>query len=131
MPTKVFINLPVRDLPASMAFFRKLGFSFNPEFTNDQAACMVVSGTIHVMLVTHGLFGTFTTKPIADAKAASEVLVAFSCESREAVDTMVARALAAGGQPNKGPQDHGFMYAHSFHDLDGHIWEPLWLNPSK
>ena len=131
VPTKVFINLPVRDLPASMEFFRTLGFSFDVEFTNDEAACMVVSDTIYVMLITHGLFQNFTTNPIADAKAVSEVLVAFSVGSREAVDAMVASALAAGARPNKEPQDHGFMYAHSFHDLDGHIWEPLWLDPSK
>lgn len=131
MPTKVFINLPVRDLAASMEFFRTLGFSFDAEFTNDQAACMVISDTNYVMLVTHDLFRTLTTKPLADAKASSGVLVAFSCESREAVDAMVTQALAAGAQPNKEPQDHGFMYTRGFQDLDGHIWEPLWFDPSK
>ena len=123
MSTKVFINLPVKNLPRSKAFFSSLGFEFNPQFTNDQGACMVVSDTIHVMLLAESFFQTFTDKPIADATKTTEVLVCLSCESREKVDRLVAKAVAEGGSAPRAPQDHGFMYGHGFEDLDGHIWE--------
>lgn len=123
MSTQIFVNLPVADLQASIAFFTRLGFTFNPQFTDDTATCMIVSDTIFVMLLTHDKFKTFTPKPISDAKAATEVLVCLSRNSREAVDAMVSEAVAAGGATYNEPQDHGFMYGHGFSDLDGHIWE--------
>ncbi len=123
MTRQIFINLPVKDLNASKTFFGALGFGFNPEFTNDQGACMVVSDTIHVMLLREESFKTFTHKQICDAAKSTEVLVCLSCDSRAEVDETVARARKAGGNVPREPQDHGFMYGHSFEDLDGHIWE--------
>lgn len=127
MSTQIFVNLPVNDLQASIAFFTRLGFTFNPQFTDDTATCMIVSDTIFVMLLTHDKFKTFTPKPISNAKTSTEVLLAISRDSREAVDTMVREAVAAGGTTYNQPQDHGFMYAHGFQDLDGHIWELLYM----
>jgi len=123
MSTQIFVNLPVADLPASIAFFTRLGFSFNPRFTDETATCMIVSDTIFVMLLTYAKFSSFTPKPISDAKAVTEVLLCLSRDSREAVDTMVRDAVAAGGAIYNEAQDHGFMYGHGFSDLDGHIWE--------
>lgn len=125
-----FINLPVKDLKASMAFFSKLGFSYNPLFTNDDAACMIVSEQSFVMLLRKPFFETFTTRTVGDAHQQTEVLVAFSCSSREEVDTLTNAALAAGGKEAMPPQDLGFMYNRSFYDLDGHHWEPLWMDPA-
>ena len=125
----IFVNLPVRDLPRAKAFFTSLGFSFNPQFTNDQGACMVVAEGIYVMLLVEPFFQTFTKKPIADATKSTEVLVCLSCESRTEVDNLVSRAVAAGGTAPNAPQDHGFMYGHGFTDLDGHIWELVYMNP--
>ncbi|MFC5396286.1 VOC family protein [Bosea vestrisii] len=130
MPQMIFVNLPVKDLDKSKAFFAALGFSFNPQFTDDTAACMVVSDTIFVMLLTHEKFRSFSPKPIADTSQALQVLLTLSRESREAVDTIVAAALAAGGTSTDEPQDHGFMYDHSFLDLDGHAWGVMWMDPS-
>ncbi len=130
MPQMIFVNLPVKDLDKSKAFFAALGFSFNPQFTDDTAACMVVSDTIFVMLLTHEKFKSFSPKPIADTSQALQVLLTLSRESREAVDTIVAAALAAGGTSTDEPQDHGFMYDHSFLDLDGHAWGVMWMDPS-
>ncbi|HEY5791980.1 MAG TPA: VOC family protein [Chthoniobacterales bacterium] len=130
MSTKIFINLPVKDLPKSMEFFRALGFTFNPQFTDETAACMVISEDIYSMLLTEEKFKDFTPKPICDARKCTEVLVALTRESREAVDALVAKAVAAGGGTYKEPPDHGFMYAYGFQDLDGHIWEPFWMDPS-
>ena len=130
MPTKIFVNLPVKDLDKSMEFFKKLGFSFNPQFTDDTAACMVVSDDIYAMLLTHAKFKEFTPLPVADAGKSTEVLVCLSCESRGEVDDVVRKAVAAGGRTFKEPQDYGFMYGQSFHDLDGHIWEWIWMDPS-
>ena len=127
MSTQIFVNLPVNDLQASIAFFTRLGFTFNPQFTDDTATCMIVSDTIFVMLLTHDKFKTFTPKPISNAKTSTEALLAISRDSREAVDTMVREAVAAGGTTYNQPQDHGFMYAHGFQDLDGHIWELLYM----
>lgn len=130
MPQMIFLNLPVKDLPASMAFFRALGFSFNPQFTDDTAACMVISNTIFAMLLTHEKFAGFSPKPIADTERSIEVLTCLSRESREAVDAIVKAAVAAGGSTYREPQDHGFMYGHGFRDLDGHVWEAVWMDPA-
>jgi hypothetical protein len=130
MSTKVFVNLPVKDLERSKAYWQKLGYSFNPQFTDDKAGCMVVSDTIYAMLITEPFFKTFTPKPIADAKTSTEVLVALSFESRAAVDEFASIALANGAKEAKPAQDHGFMYQRSIEDIDGHIWEPFWMNAS-
>jgi predicted lactoylglutathione lyase len=123
MPTHVFINLPVADLPRSLAFFQALGYTHNPQFTDDTAACIVVSETIYVMALTHAKFRAFTSKAICDTSQAIETLLCLSCESREQVDNLVAKALAAGGSRYADPKDWGFMYQHSFCDPDGHHWE--------
>lgn len=127
---KVFVNLPVRNLEASKAFFTKLGFTFNPQFTDERAACMVLSEEGYVMLLAAPFFETFTKKALCDATTHTEVLIAVSCESREEVDRLVKTALEAGGTPAMDPADHGFMYYHTFHDLDGHHWELLWMDPA-
>jgi predicted lactoylglutathione lyase len=123
MSTQIYVNLPVKNLDRTKSFFGSLGFSFNAQFTNEQAACMVVADDIYVMLLVEEFFQTFTKKPIADATKVTEVLVCLSCESRAKVDELVAKALAAGGKAPNPPQDHGFMYGHGFEDLDGHVWE--------
>jgi predicted lactoylglutathione lyase len=130
MATKIFVNLPVKDLKKSMEFFTKLDFTFNPQFTDETAACMVVSEDIYVMLLTQEKFKTFTPKPICDATKSTEVLVCLSCESRENVTEMVHKAVDGGGTTYNEPQDHGFMYGHGFQDLDGHIWELIYMEPS-
>lgn len=126
----IFVNLPVKDLTASRAFFDALGFHFNPAFSNEEAACMIVAETIFVMLLTEDRFRDFITGPISDAHAATEVLTCLTAESREAVDTMLSRALAAGGRPWRPIMDHGFMYACSFQDPDGHVWEIVHMDPT-
>jgi predicted lactoylglutathione lyase len=128
--TKIFVNLPVKNLPKSIEFFNKLGFTFNPQFTDDTATCMIVADDIFVMLLTEAKFKTFTPKPICDARKATEVLVCLSREDRNAVDDMVRKAVAAGGSTYNEPQDHGFMYAHGFQDPDGHIWELVYMDAS-
>ena len=130
MARKIFVNLPIREMERSQAFFKSLGFSFNPQFTNEQGACMVVSEDIFVMLLVEPFFQTFTKKPVSDARKSTEVLVCLSCESRDEVDGLVKKALAAGGTAPNAPQDHGFMYAHGFEDLDGHVWELVWMDPA-
>ncbi|MFO1389830.1 VOC family protein [Cellvibrio sp.] len=130
MSQQIFVNLSVKDLPKSKVFFEKLGYSFNPQFTNDAAACMVISDTIYVMLLTEPFFKNFTSKELVDAKKATEVLVCLSAESRAAVDDIVRKAVAAGGRIYNEPQDHGFMYGHGFEDLDGHQWEFAYMEPS-
>lgn len=130
MTTKIFVNLPVRNLNQSVEFFTKLGFTFNPQFTDETATSMIVSDHIFVMLLTHDKFKTFTPKEICDATKSTEVLVCLSSESREEVDEMVRKAVAAGGTTYKEPQDHSFMYGHGFQDLDGHIWEIMFMEPS-
>jgi len=130
MNKQIFVNLPVKDLEKSRAFFGALGYTFNPQFSNDSGACMVIAdGSIYAMLLTEPFFKTFVDKPIVQAKEATEVLVCLSCESREEVDSLVAKAVAAGGSAPRTPQDHGFMYAHGFEDLDGHVWELVWMAP--
>ena len=130
MATKIFVNLPVKDLKKSMEFFTKLDFTFNSQFTDETAACMVVSEDIFVMLLTQDKFKTFTPKAICDATKSTEVLVCLSCESRENVNDMVRKAVGGGGTTYNEPQDHGFMYGHGFQDLDGHIWELIYMEPS-
>ncbi|MES2787727.1 MAG: VOC family protein [Pseudomonadota bacterium] len=129
MTRQIFVNLPIRNMERSQAFFKSLGFAFNPQFTNDQGACMVVSETIFVMLLVEPFFQTFTKKPVADATKTTEVLICLSCESRAEVDDFVAKALAAGGTAPQPTQDHGFMYTHGFTDLDGHMWEVVYMDP--
>jgi len=129
MATKIFVNLPVNDLNASIEFFTKLGYKFNPQFTDETATCMIISEDIYAMLLTHEKFKVFTPKEICDAKKSSEVLICLSCESREQVDEMVSKAVAAGGSTYNKPQDHGFMYGHGYQDIDGHIWELMWMDP--
>jgi predicted lactoylglutathione lyase len=130
MATQIFINLAVNDLTKSKAFFEKLGYSFNPQFTNEDAACMVISDVIYVMLLTEPFFKKFTNKEIVDAKKSTEVLVCLSAESRAHVDEVVRKAVAAGGRIYNDPQDHGFMYGHGFEDLDGHQWEFAFMEPT-
>ena len=130
MSTKVFVNLPVTDLARSMAFYKALGFSFNPQFTNDSGACMVISEHNYAMLLTKPFFETFLTKPIADASQTTGVLVALGLESRAAVDALVAKAIEAGGKEPRPKQDHGFMVQRTIEDPDGHIWEPFWMDPA-
>ena len=127
MNKQIFLNLPVADLPRSMAFFKALGYSFNPQFTGDTAACVVISETITVMLLTHAKFREFTPKAVCDTTRAVEVLISLSCESRQQVDALVAKALAAGGTTYDKAEDFGFMYTHSFVDPDGHGWGLLHL----
>ena len=128
MSRLIFVNLPVADLPAARAFYEAIGFANNPTFTDETAACMVLSDIIHVMLLTHEKFAQFTPKRIADAREASEVLICISADSREDVDSITGRAIAAGGREPREKQDYGFMYGRSFEDLDGHIWEPMWMD---
>ena len=130
MARKIFVNLPIQDMERSQAFFRALGFGFNPQFTNDKGACMVISEDIFAMLLVQPFFQTFTKKPIADARKGTEVIVCLSCESRAEVDDLVRKALAAGGTAPNAPQDHGFMYGHGFEDPDGHVWELVWMDPA-
>lgn len=129
MSTKIFVNLPVKDLDASEAFFTKLGFTINPQFTDETAGCVVISDDIFAMLLTHPKFKQFTSREIADAHKTTEVLTCLSCEAREKVDQMVETAIKSGGSKHREPQDHGFMYERSFCDPDGHIWELVWMNP--
>ncbi|MFF3848434.1 VOC family protein [Streptomyces sp. NPDC002328] len=126
----IFVNLPVNDLDASKKFFTELGYALNPQFSDDNAASVVISDTIVAMLLTKPFYATFTKKEIADATKTSEVLIALSAESREKVDELVDRALSLGGSPAGETQDHGFMYGRSFDDLDGHTWEVVWMDPA-
>jgi predicted lactoylglutathione lyase len=128
MGTKVFVNLPVKDLNKSKEFFSKLGFTFNPQFTDYKAACMVISEENYAMLLLEPFFKMFTNKEISDAKKSTEVLVALSVGSKDKVNEMLGKALAAGAKEPREPQDHGFMYGRSIEDLDGHIWEIFWMD---
>jgi predicted lactoylglutathione lyase len=123
MPTKIFVNLPVKDLNRSIDFFTKLGYAFNPQFTDETATCMIVSDDIYVMLLTHAKFKAFTPRPICDATKSTEVIVCLSCKDRAHVDDLVRKAIAAGGTAHADPKDYGFMYQHGYQDPDGHIWE--------
>jgi uncharacterized protein len=129
MATQLYLNVPVRDLDKSIAFFTRLGFEFDPAFTDDTATCMIVSENTFVMLLTEDKFRSFTPKSICDATKQSEVLIALSQDRREDVDRLVRLAVEAGGTTYKDPEDHGFMYGHGFQDLDGHIWEVFHMAP--
>ncbi|MFJ4685748.1 VOC family protein [Streptomyces sp. NPDC091377] len=126
----IFVNLPVSDLDASKKFFTDLGYRINPQFSDENAASVVISDTIVVMLLTKPFYATFTHKEIADATSTSETLIALSAETREKVDELVDRAIAAGGTATGKVQDLGFMYGRAFDDLDGHTWEITWMDPS-
>lgn len=130
MPTMIFVNLAVKDLKKSMDFFSALGYTFNPQFTDEKAACLVISDTIFAMLLTEPFFQTFTAKKIIDAKSQVEVLTCLSANSKQEVDDMVAKAIAAGGSTPRAAQDMGFMYSHGFQDLDGHNWEYAYMDMS-
>ncbi|MDO9364397.1 MAG: VOC family protein [Sphingopyxis sp.] len=132
MPQMIFLNLPVTDLAKSKAFYEAVGAANNPAFTDDTAACMVVEeGSIHVMLLTHEKWATFTSKAIPDAHTTAQVLICVSADNREAVDGQVDKAVKAGGKADPTPtQDYGFMYGRSFEDPDGHIWEVMWMDPT-
>lgn len=126
---KLFVNLPVRDLARSKAFFSKLGFEFNPKFTDDRAACMLINGETFAMLLTEPFFKTFTTREICNTSTHTQALFSLSCESRAEVDRLVKTAIENGGKAAGESQDHGFMYDWSFYDLDGHGWGVLWMDP--
>ena len=128
MATKIFVNLPVKDLKKSIDFFTQLGYSFDQRFTDETATCMIIGENIYAMLITHDRFKDFTKKPICDATKSTEVLIALDAESREAVDNMVRKAVQAGGSTYADPKDHGWMYYHSFADLDGHQWEVIYMD---
>lgn len=131
MHKQIFVNLAIKDMRRSQAFFKSLGFAFEPKFTNDQGACMIVGENIFVMLLVEPFFKSFISdKSIVDATRNAEALVCLSCESRAEVDALVARAVAAGATAPRPPQDHGFMYGHGFEDLDGHIWELAYMEPN-
>lgn len=129
MTTKIFVNLPVEDLEKSKAFFAKLGYRFNPQFTDETAACMVITDDIYAMLLTKAKFQEFTKKAIADATKTTEVLTCLSVDVKSKVDEMLDAALEAGATEARDPMDYGFMYGRSFNDLDGHIWEIIWMDP--
>jgi predicted lactoylglutathione lyase len=128
MPTQIFVNLPVRDLPRTKDFFASLGYQYDERFTDDNAACLVVDAGIYVMLLTEPMFAGFAPKPVADGST-TEVLVGLSCDSRAAVDEIVAKAVRAGATTPRTPNDYGFMYQHGFEDLDGHYWEYFHMDP--
>jgi uncharacterized protein len=131
MSKMIFINLPVTDLKKSMAFYEATGATNNPQFTDETAACMVISDAIHVMLLTHDKWRTFTSKEILDAHKSAQLMLALSADSKDAVNELVEKAAAAGGKPDPLPtQDYGFMFGRSFEDPDGHIWETMWMDMS-
>jgi len=128
--TKIFVNLPVNDLNRAVAFFTELGFSFNAQFTDENATCMIVGEDIFVMLLVKEFFRTFIHKGICDTTTCTEVIVSLSSDSRESVDAMIRKAVAAGATTPNEPRDHGFMYQHGFQDLDGHLWEIVFMEPN-
>lgn len=130
MATKIFVNLPVKDLNKSVAFFTTLGYTFNPQFTDENATCMIISEDIFVMLLVEPYFKGFTKKLIPDTQTNAQAIIALSAESREEVDTLVNLALQAGGTAPNAAQDQGYMYGHGFQDLDGHLWEVMWMDPA-
>jgi uncharacterized protein len=128
MATKIFVNLPVKNLKKSIEFFTKLGFMFNPKFTDDKATCMIISEDIFAMLLVEERFKTFTIKGICETDKQTEVILALNTDSREKVDKMIHHAIQAGGSEPKEPQDHGWMYGRSFQDIDGHLWEIFYMD---
>jgi len=131
MTTKIFVNLPVKDLNRTVEFFTKLGFKFNPQFTDKNATCMIISEDIFVMLLVEEFFKTFTKKEICNTSKNIEAIIALSAESRENVDEMINKAIEAGGIEPRKPQDHGWMYDRAFEDIDGHLWEITYMNESS
>lgn len=132
MKQQIIVNLPVKDLDRSRTFFSALGFKFNPEFSNENAATMVIAeGSIQVMLTAEGFFRTLIDKPVVQAKEANEFVLCLMCDSREEVDSVIAKAIAAGGRTPHPPEDHGFMYDQGFEDLDGHLWNLVWMAPQN
>ena len=125
---QIFVNLPVKDLGKTIDFFKKLGFEFNPQFTDENATCMVVNDNIFVMLLVEKFFKTFTQKEICDTTKNTEVIIALSTQSREKVDQMLQNVIKAGGKESRKPQDHGWMYGRSFEDLNGHLWEIIYMD---
>ncbi|WP_455834023.1 VOC family protein [Pseudarthrobacter siccitolerans] len=130
MPKQLFLNLPVKDLNRTVDFFTALGFTFNPDFTDENATCMIVNENACVMLLVEAYFKTFTSKDVSGTQGSAEAIIAYSVDSREEVDEAVRTALANGGSASQDPQDHGFMYNHSFQDPDGHLWEVFWMDPA-
>lgn len=130
MATKIFVNLPVKDLNKSIEFFGKIGYRFNQQFTDEKAACMVITDDIFAMLLKEDFFQTFTKKKIVDTKISTEVINALSADSKQEVDDLVNKAISAGGTEYVEAQDMGFMYYRCFQDLDGHLWEVFWMNPT-
>lgn len=130
METQIFVNLAVKDLNKSIEFFTKIGYTFNPKFTDEKATCMIISENIYIMLLTETFFQTFTPKKIVNAHESVECSIALSMESKDAVNEMVDKAVAAGGTIPNPATDYGFMYQHSFDDLDGHHWEYMWMDPN-
>ncbi|ASL46847.1 hypothetical protein bAD24_III05615 [Burkholderia sp. AD24] len=130
MHKQIYVNLAVDDLERSKAFFSTIGFSFDPQFTNEQAACLILGENLYAMLLVKELFKSFTRKPLCNPKESTEALLGLSCESRGEVDALVAKAHAAGGAVPRAPQDYGFMYGHGFEDIDGHIWELIYMDPN-
>jgi len=130
MATQIFVNLPVKDLRRSVEFFTRLGYKFDPQFTDENATCMIVGENIFVMLLVESFFKTFTKKELCDATRSTEVLVCLSADSRAKVNELVAAAVAAGGTTPMDSKDYGFMYQHGFQDLDGHLWELIYMDPS-
>lgn len=129
MSTRIFVNLPVKSLERSVGFFRELGFAFEPKFTDENATCMVVGDGIFVMLLVEPFFQTFTSKPIADAHRTTEAILCLGLDSRSAVDSMVDKALSNGAMASSETRDHGFMYQRAYQDLDGHLWEVVYMDP--
>lgn len=123
MHSQIFVNLPVRNLERSVEFFTKLGYTFNPQFTDENATCMILGENLFVMLLVEKYFTTFTSKGVTDTSKTTEVLTCVSCDSKQQIDDLVAKARAAGAQVPRAAQDHGFMYSHGYEDLDGHTWE--------
>lgn len=130
MASDIYVNLPVKNLDRSVRFFTGLGFGFDPQYTNENATCMVVGEHIYVMLLVEPFFKTFTPNPVCDATRSTEVVICLSSDNREAVDKMVRQAVAGGAKTPRPPQDHGLMYLHGFQDLDGHLWEVMYMEPA-
>lgn len=130
MATKIFVNLPVKNLSKSMEFFSRLGYSFNDQFTDQNAACMIISDDIYVMLLMEEFFRNFTDKDLTDTSKSTEVILALSADTRGEVDEFMRKVISAGGSEPREPQDHGFMYQRSFQDIDGHLWEIFYMDPT-
>ncbi len=130
MHENIFVNLPVKDLSASVEFFTKLGYSFNPQFTDENATCMIIGENIYAMLLVEPFFTSFIPNPVTDTSKTSEVIIALTCDSVEEVNELTSRAIAAGAIQHKVPSDLGFMYSSMFQDLDGHFWELFWMDPT-